>query len=270
MRKKFTPLLVLPFLLLAPLAAAGGRPETVTVPLTRPGKPCLINLSLINGSITVTGSDQSGILIEAQSEGQAPPETGTGRRTIPRNTLGLKVTEEDNIVQIHTREINLTINFVLRVPRQSSLKLRTVNDGDIRVEGVEGELDLSNVNGSIDALRISGSLAANTVNGHLTVSFDKLDGSRPLHLTTLNGDIELSVPAGFAARAELITTHGDISSDFEIVPEANTVRMAENKPGQRTRYRVVKDRTLTGRIQGGELKTTLKTFNGDIRLKKTG
>jgi len=63
------------------------------------------------------------------------------------------------------------MDLQLRVPNRMKFKLKTVNDGNIKVQGVAGDFIVRNVNGSIAMSEVAGSGAATTVNGAVTVTF---------------------------------------------------------------------------------------------------
>src|ERR1017187_3380911 len=104
--------------------------------------------------------------------------------------------------------------LVISVPPDTSLKLRNLN-GAIAVEGVKGELDVNSNNGRITLTNVSGSVLANTLNGALTVTMDSVDPNKPLSFSSLNGTIDVPLPADFKANVKLRTDHGEIYSDFD-------------------------------------------------------
>ena len=85
-------------------------------------------------------------------------------------------------------------DFALRVPAHTDLTLRSGNGGDITVEGVEGVFLVRNVNGSVALERVAGSGKAHTVNGPVIVSLTRAP-AESLKLVTVNGDVELRLPA---------------------------------------------------------------------------
>ncbi|MGH2568037.1 MAG: hypothetical protein ACRDGA_06825, partial [Bacteroidota bacterium] len=64
-------------------------------------------------------------------------------------------------------------DFQLLVPRKTSLYLRTVNEGTVRVHNVEGEFEVKNVNAGVELTNIAGLAQVATVNGPVKVSFSK-------------------------------------------------------------------------------------------------
>ena len=62
-------------------------------------------------------------------------------------------------------------DFKIRVPRDISLELKTVNHSHITVEGTSGDFKISNVNGGIEMQEVEGSGSVHTVNGPVKVTF---------------------------------------------------------------------------------------------------
>ena len=63
------------------------------------------------------------------------------------------------------------IDFTLQVPEQTSLILKTVNDGDILVRNIKGDFTVRNVNGHIELQDIAGPVSCRTVNGRIRAAF---------------------------------------------------------------------------------------------------
>jgi hypothetical protein len=249
--------------------------EKATVPLQDPSRAPLIHVHLIQGGITVRGADRADVLVEAHARAhqesshlRSPRADGMKRLDLPGNS-GLDVTEENNVINVRTDFPNRTSDLTLLVPRHSSLELKCTNDGDINVEQLNGEIDAEDVNGSITLKDISGSVVANSVNGAVTVSLDRIDAAKPMSFSTLNGDIDVTLPDSLRANVRLKTDHGDIFSDFEVKLEAQ-VHVSEGASGRQKdgTYHLRFDRTLRGTINGGGPEFQFTTFNGQIYLRK--
>jgi len=244
----------------------------IAVPLSHPGQPGKLQASLISGSISVTGYDGKNVVIrydfegkENEDEHQKPPPPGLKR--IPNVNGGLEATEKDNVVTVHTGFRIQNADLKIMVPRNFSLHLSTVNNGDIVVKDVNGEMEISNVNGDVTMKDISGSVVANTVNGDLKVTFEKIAPDVPMSFTTLNGDVDVSLPANAKFTARMKTDQGDIYTDFDMnlssSPDHKVV--TSNKGGV---YKVTVGDWRYGKVNGGGPELTFKSFNGDISIRK--
>lgn len=250
--------------------------ERLSVPLSDPSRPARLEVALVMGGITVVGggSNQE-VLIEAvarageDDEGEEVEPSRRGLRRIPNDTLGLEAEEKDNRVSISAESWRQSLDLRVTVPSGSSLVLSSVNGGDLVVEGVEGELELHNTNGSIRVTGARGPVSAATVNGDIHVGFGKGGAvAAPMGFSTLNGDIEITLPAALKADVRLRSDNGEIYSDFDVQLERKPAQVEEER--SKGRYRVVIAREMTGKIGGGGPELLLKTFNGDIVLRRAG
>jgi DUF4097 and DUF4098 domain-containing protein YvlB len=261
--------------LLAPGALrAQDTPERATVPLQDPAHPPVIHAYLINGGIIVRGADRTDVLVEARShsgeelrERRPARADGMKRLDLPAST-GLDVTEDNNVINIRTspsRAADLTVT----VPRHSSLQLRCMNGGDIFVEQVDGDIEAENLNGKITLKNVAGSVVAHSLNGEVTASLDRIDATKPMSFSTLNGDIDVTLPENLKATVRMKTDHGEIYSDFEVKLDAQT-HAVENEAGRRPdgRYHLRFDSTIRGTINGGGAEYQFTTFNGQIYIRK--
>ena len=156
-------------------------------------------------------------------------------------------------------------DFVLKVPRRTSVILKTVNDGDIIVTGIEGMFEVGNVNGRVELEGMAGSGEARTVNGGVKVGFTS-NPKADCTFTTVNGDVELEFRETPAADFKLKTFNGKAYSDFEtktLPTEAPQVQ--EKKEG---RFRYHSERFTHVRAGKGGPVLYCDTLNGDILIKK--
>jgi DUF4097 and DUF4098 domain-containing protein YvlB len=258
--------------------------DRVAVPFSDPGKPGLIKAHLINGGIVVKGYDGKEVIVEAKPRGHVvgkhedemendgedeKQDKHAGMMRLKAGGGGLSVEESNNVMEISVPSWKADIDLTIQVPMNTSLKLHAVNNGGIKVENVNGDIEVANVNGGIILSRIAGSAVAQTVNGDVTATFTRLDGKKPLSLITLNGDVDITIPA--TAKVDFkfkIDNHGEIYSDFELKLQNKSEKTVEDKRSHGGRYRLKIDKTVFGSINGGGQEITLKTFNGDILLRK--
>ena len=256
---------------LAQTAATGDR---YTVPLTRPGQPVRVEVGLVTGSIDVVSHAGSEVFVESLSrdeirqhrEGRGQAQ---GMRRLPNRSLGLVIEEEDNRVKVvSSGSPDRGTALRITVPRQTSLKLATVNDGDITVQGVEGELEVRNTNGSVVLRDVGGAVVAHTVNGEVKVTLTRLDPKASLSFTTLNGNVDVTLPPETRGALRLRSDNGEIFTDFDVDISASPARVEEKRSGGR--YRLEVEQEVRGTINGGGAEIQMRTFNGNIYLRKRG
>lgn len=262
---------VLLSLLIASKSLAQSGTETLTVPLSSPGKPYSLKVQLVTGSIKVVSYDGKDIVINAtphkgdDDESSKITESGMKRISSPGN-FEVTAKEADNTVTVSTGNPSKAVDLELKIPQDVKLTLGTVNDGDINVENVRGEIEVNNVNDKITLTNISGSVVANTVNGDVNVTFKSVDPKAPMAFSTLNGDVNVTLPADTKANLKLKSDNGDVFSDFDVdIDKAPAKIDKTSEPGL---YKIKKDDWVYGKINGGGPEMMMKNMQGDIYVKK--
>lgn len=252
-------------------AAWAAAQDKVTVPLSNPSQPVTVKAHLIAGSITVTGGAAAGQVVVEQTstkQGRSSRDVPEGMHRIDMGG-GLDVEEDHNVVTIGSGRSYGNENVSIQVPTNASLQLKSINGGKIEVTGVNGELEIENINGSIVLNNVSGSVVASSQNGAITVSLDKIAAGKPMSFTTLNGKIDVTLPADTKAKLRLKTDNGSVYSDFDVKMEPDTSKPAiEDSRGQGGKYRIRMDHSVYGSINGGGPEYRFETMNGSILIHK--
>lgn len=256
------------------MTAVPARAEHLVVPLSDPAKPAELEVSPVMGSIKVTGSATREVVIEAESRAEDEdekrkdlPGDRAGMRRIPNTAIGLEAEEEGNKISISAESWARAVDLEIQVPVGSTVRLSTVNDGDIEVENVDGEVEVSNTNGEIRVTNVRGPVSANTVNGDVTVVFRGAMVAAPMAFSTLNGDVDVTFPADLKATVRLQSDNGEIYSDFDVDVTTENLRGPESKK-EKGRYHIIVSREMIGKINGGGPEILFKTFNGDVLLRR--
>jgi hypothetical protein len=260
--------------LLAPIAAQQPQAvDQVTVPLSDPSRPGLIDVSLVQGSVTVRGANRKDILVTARPEADSDRRRRrddadtTGLRRIPQ-TAGFRITEENNRVKVSADSPNRSITFEIEAPARTNLKLSTVNGGDILVENVEGDIDLSNTNGGITMNNVAGAVTAGTTNGSVRATMTRVTAQKEMAFTSLNGTVDVTLPPSTKANLRLRSDNGDIYSDFEMQLAPSAAPTIQDSRSSNGRYRVSRNRSVVGAINGGGPEFELRTFNSNVYVRK--
>ncbi len=264
---------VILFCAVAGLYGQEGQPERVTVPFSDASWPRMVKVHLLTGGITVKGYDGKDVIVEA-SAGSAhgrhrerQPEKIDGLRRIGNPTGGMDIQEEHNVVTIGGPM--LRGNLTIQVPFATSLQLRCLAGGDIVVDHVSGEIDANNLNGAITLTDVSGSVLAHSLNGKILATLDRLTPDKPMSFSTLNGNIDVTLPADVKANVKMKSDNGDVYSDFDIKLNASNGRpVVEDGRGHGGKYRVKIDKAMVGTINGGGPEMQFTTFNGNIMIRK--
>jgi hypothetical protein len=155
-------------------------------------------------------------------------------------------------------------DFLIKVPLQTNLSLKTATDGKIRVKNVEGEFDIRHANGEIDLIDVAGSGDAHTANGDVRVIFSKNPES-DCSFKTVNGDVTVSFQKNLSADFRLKTFHGDGYSDF---PMTYLPSRPAKKGREDGKFVYKSDRFVGVRVDRGGPEILMDTLNGDLLIQK--
>jgi hypothetical protein len=253
--------------------------EQLVIPLSEPGKPYKLDVGLISGSIKIVSYEGKDLVIDAvadtEKKKEKDRERGDGKessagmkRIAAGNGLDISAEEKNNRVTVHSNTWKGPVNLTIKVPQaEATLKLSTINNGEITVTNVSGELEVSNTNGPVHLNNISGSVVANSVNGSIVVTFKSIDAKAAMAFSTLNGNVDVSFPATFKANVKLKSDRGDMFTDFDI--DADKTQPKANRTSQGGMYRVNIENWVYGKINGGGPELMMKNMNGNIYIRKT-
>ena len=126
---------------------------------------------------------------------------------------------------------------------------------------------LALVNGSITVRNVTGAVVADTVNGKVTDAIDKITTDKAMSFSTLNGEVDVTLPADLKANLKIKSGHGETYSDFYIVTRGTPSKPVEEKTSS-GRRRVRFDSAMYGTINGGGPEIQFSTLNGTIYIRK--
>jgi hypothetical protein len=154
------------------------------------------------------------------------------------------------------------MDFVLHVPSNVDIKLKTVNEGRVVVHNVTGNFIARNVNGDIELDSMAGSGLAHTVNGPVKVSFRE-NPRENSSFQSVNGNIDLFFARGLSADFRFKTFNGGVYSDFPVTTAPLHAPQEEHR-GNKVVYHT--DRFTAGRVSAGGPEIKIENLNGDIRI----
>jgi hypothetical protein len=244
---------------LAPLA----RPSDFTWhgPLV-PGQS--VEIKGVNGAIRAERASGSEVSVEA---------TKSGRHSDPNSVTVQAVPHEGGITicavypssdwkhpnecqpgaggRMNVNNNDVKVEFTVRIPAGVHFIGRTVN-GEVEAASLAGDVEAHTVNGKI-SISTTGWAEGNTVNGSIIARLGKAAWSRPLQFHTVNGGVDVEMPATVNAELRASTVNGHISTDFPLMVRGRFT-----------------GREISGSIGQGGPELSLKTVNGDIELHRTG
>jgi hypothetical protein len=246
------------------------QPETITIPLSRPGEPMSMSIDILSARMEIIGEERKDVALAVTlSGGRRKIVTPSGPKMLAGGGSGLEISERDNRVSIESEAPPTNrITVVARVPRRATLNLSTVNEGEIIVRDIVGDLELENINGPITATNINGSVIAESVNNPIAVGLAGVAAGGATSLSSLNGDITLTLPASAKAELHLDSSRGEIISDFELDVKPSKPRVERNET--RGGVSVTMEDVIVATVNGGGPVIRVKTLNGTIKIAKAG
>ena len=244
------------------------------------------------------------------------PEVAGLRRLTQRS--GLRIEEENNVISIGSGRSMNGEDVRIQVPARTNLNLSAFND-EITVEGIEGVIEVNSMNGEITLTNVAGSVVAHATNGDVRVTLRQVTADKPMSFTSLNGNVDVTLPPPTKANLKMRSDRGEVYTDFDLQiqqrPSTPVVRVAppvppapplpplpplppvdpndpkgnerearererqarererqarerERQAQQRANVRFEIDSGIYGTVNGGGPEFELRTFNGDIFLRR--
>src|SRR2546421_9162324 len=225
-----------------------------TYPLAADGR---VSLENINGAVHVTAWDRNEVKVDAVK---------SAYRRERLDEAKIEVQSEANSIHIETqyphrsqtftdgagRENNpATVEYTLTVPRDARIDSIELITGNLDLDGIRGDVKASSINGRLTARGLTGMTKLSTINGKLEAAFDHLDESKPISISSVNGNVLVTIPSDANADLKAGTVHGAIENDFGL-------------PVRRGDY-VGHD--LAGQLGQGGPRIKLGNVNGSITIR---
>lgn len=257
---------------LGTLLLGQDTPDRVTIPFRDAGKPRTLVVNLMNGGMTIKGYDGKDAIVEGNPRGgeksHRRSDVPSGMHRIDNLNTGLDIVEDNNVIKINGG-MNRSVDLVIQVPVETALNVKTLNGGKIVVENVSGEIDAENMNGSVEVLNVSGTVVASSQNGKITVSLNRVTPNKSMSFVTMNGTVDVTLPADVKANLKMKTENGEIYSDFDVkIEPSSRAPVVEDRRKEGGRYHVRLDKAVYGSINGGGPEITMQTYNGSILIHK--
>ena len=242
----------------------GTTSDTRFTPALRAGQ--LLAVSNIDGQITVTqGRGESATIVAHKTVRRGNgdlvkavlEETRDGYRVC---TVYLDETDDTASCDHRNRSgnrdrqepLDVDMSYEVRVPAGVRLAVNSV-DGDIAAHGIDTPATLRTVDGAIDFDGVAPE-SMNTVDGEITATITNADWGHTLSIRSVDGAVELTLPAGISADVSGRTIDGKLDSDFPLT--------MTGKWGPQSFHGTI------GTGRGPAL--DLNTVDGDIRLRSSG
>ena len=171
-------------------------------PLARGGA---VSLDNVNGNVSIEVWERDEVAVHAV-------KSASSRELLEQ--LRVEVASDGTDVRVRTeypssrgwdddeehRNRHMSVQYTLTVPRFARIEDVDLVNGNLSIVGVEGGMEAETVNGNITVRKSLGPAELETVNGGLEVWLDRLDDGDRIELSSVNGNVDLHLPAAVAAR----------------------------------------------------------------------
>jgi len=236
-------------------------------------------VDIFNGSISVTGYDgptaeivvrktlhaksESAMALAEQHVSIEIGKAGDGKLLVSLHVpwkLKNGGMEDQNLLRY---DYDVSCDVEVKLPRNTKLKARMIDKGDISVRGMSGPFELNHAIGNIVMEEISGSGSAMTVTGNITARFS-LSPAESTRLSTVMGGIDVFLPNNLAANLSVSAGNGRATTEFDATPLPHATSVETR--GQKRIYKISDATRLKVGTGGPEL--SFETMSGNIRVMK--
>ena len=214
-----------------------------------------VSLENINGDIDVRTWDKNEILIEGEKSAKTDEE-------LKRIDLVMEVSPARAMIRVKLPKrsggmfsgntIRAAVRFQITVPRNAVLsKISTVNSS-VRIDGASGSVHATSVNGGVKAEHLGGNAHLETVNGTVAATFDRIVPQQKLSLESVNGRVNVKLPADAGVQFKASVVNGHVDCDFPI--ESASTKRRKN---------------LSGKIGDGRASLEVTTVNGSVHIERS-
>ena len=178
-----------------------------------------VELQNINGPVHITAWDRNQVKVDAIKRAWNKQRLQEARIEIDARQDSVSIRTEypdhnNTFWSDHHHDQPASVEYTLTVPRNARLDDISLVNGDVDLEGVNGEVKVSCVNGRLTARKLGGRAELSTVNGKLEANVDRLES--PLDVSSVNAAVLVTLPSDAKADLEATTVSGSISDDFGI------------------------------------------------------
>jgi hypothetical protein len=165
----------------------------------------------VNGGVSVKGWDNGNVLVRARVEASGTDDAAA-RAVVSQITVNASAGQVSATGPSQgSHQQGWSVSYEIFVPRQADLNLKAMNGG-LSISDVRGAIQFETMNGGVSLKRVAGDVEGKTMNGGLNIELAgaRWDGAK-LDARTVNGGVNLTVPANYSAHFEGSTVNGHLN-----------------------------------------------------------
>ncbi len=158
------------------------------------------------------------------------------------------------------------MDITVRVPENTNLKVSTINNGDIKISGVDAkEIHVNNINGAIDMEDVAGQTTANAINQDINITY-RNNPTADSSYESINGDLNIKYAGQPNAIVVYHTMHGELYSAYDVSMLPAQVQRTSKRKEHGIQYKLDAESRL--QIGKGGPEYRFETLNGDIKIQR--
>ncbi len=162
-----------------------------------------------------------------------------------------------------------TMGGDIRVTRSHNLVHAHTMGGNIEIGSADGSVNVQTMGGNIQIASASGSVTAETMGGNVTTHIHNpiAPGMHDINLSSMGGNIELTVPKDFPMAIEVTLTWTKKNAGRYKIVDNLGLTQSTSEDWDTWHGDPRKSTYAKGRTGDGKNRVTIKTINGDITIK---
>jgi hypothetical protein len=225
-----------------------------------------IVLNNLQGAVIIDGYEGTELIITVdgitgmpnQAQGLSPVFYGGYDNT----GIGLLIEEINRIIEISgATPQSKQILYKFQVPKNLEVKVdcNSIQGQDIKMNAINKEIEVESKENDINLDNIKGPIVVNNMSGNIKISFTDLNQEYPTSISTVSGDIDVTLPSRTPANLILKSMTGEIYTNFELIFDPFYGGFAPTPYGGKTVYAT---------INNGGIEVIIESVNGNIYLRK--
>ena len=224
-----------------------------------------VAIEMFGSNVKIEGHNGDEVIIQGPASSEVTPERAKGLKPIyntavDNSGMGLAVNQENGVLKIE-KASRKNATYTIRVPRKAAILYEQMNwsgGANISVSNMDGDIEIKTNNGNIDLNNVAGPIVANSTSGEVNVTFSALNQEKPTAISTISGEIDVTLPANAKTNLHLRSINGEMYTDFDLGLKTSKEGMS----------RVGGGNNIDGTTNGGGVDMQLKTISSNIYIRK--
>lgn len=241
----------------APLEPAEHDVDLSSIPDVRS-----VVISNFEGDLTVEGTDEPGVRILGEKmtrqKKKEPPQEGFVSLLgggVDNTGLGVQVSNDGDTLSIVGAPGSDGDDLTVYLPRNLTVSLAGVFDGDVVIRGMRAEINVNIHAGDLSIEDVTGPLVVHSVDGDIDVSFITLGGDKESVINSVDGEVTVALPVDAKVSLEIMTIDGDILSDLPVEVKQRNPHMFQGP------------QNVFADLNGGGTKLKIHSIENDVVIK---